>query len=57
MAVDKALGEAIRGSIAAGAEWKDIGRLLGVADAARSKYDVIDALAASKREIWHRYLE
>jgi hypothetical protein len=57
MAVDKALGEAIRGSIAAGAEWKDIGQLLGVAEAAQSKYDVFDALAATKREVWRRYLE
>lgn len=57
MAVDKALGEAIRGSIAAGAQWKDIGRVLGVAEAARSRDDVIDALTATKREVWRLYLE
>jgi len=57
MAVDKALGEAIRASIAAGAEWEDIGRVLGVTEDAQSKYDVIDALAATKREVWRRYLE
>lgn len=57
MALDKALGEAIRGSIAAGAKWEDIGRVLGVTEAARSKNDIIDALAATKREVWRRYLE
>ena len=57
MAVDKAPGEAIRGSIAAGAQWKDIVRVLGVTDAAQSKYDVIDALAATKREVSGRSLE
>jgi hypothetical protein len=56
MAVDKALGEAIRDSIAAGAEWEDIGRILGVTEDAQSKSDVIDALAATKREVWRRYL-
>jgi hypothetical protein len=57
MAVDKALGEAIRGSITAGAKWEDLGRVLGVTETAQSKYDVIDALAATRHEVWHRYVE
>ncbi|WP_426997149.1 hypothetical protein [Pseudarthrobacter sp. N5] len=53
-AVDKALGEAIQATVAAGIPWRDIGRVLGVAEADGSRRDVIDALAASRRELWHR---
>jgi hypothetical protein len=55
MAVDKALGEAIRGAVAAGASWRDIGRTLGVAADAETEQAVIDALAEQKREVWRRF--
>lgn len=54
-AIDKALGETIHAAVAAGTPWRDIGRVLGVAEAAGSKQDVIDALAESKRGLWYRF--
>jgi len=54
-AVDKALGEAIRGAVAAGASWGDIGRALKVAEDAATQQDVLDALAQQKREVWRRF--
>jgi hypothetical protein len=45
MAIEKALGEAIRSAIASGASWQDVGRVLGVAETAESDRDVIEALA------------
>jgi hypothetical protein len=53
--VDKALGEAIRGAVAAGASWGDIGRALKVAEDATTQQHVLDALAQQKREIWRRF--
>ncbi|MET4097291.1 hypothetical protein [Arthrobacter sp. UYCu712] len=53
-AADKALGEAIQGAVAAGTPWREIGRVLGVAEAAGSGQDVINALARSKRDLWRR---
>jgi hypothetical protein len=41
MAIEKALGEAVRAAIASGASWKEVGRVLGVAEAAESERDVI----------------
>jgi hypothetical protein len=55
MAVDKALGEAIRGAVGAGVSWQDIGRTLGVTDDGRSEQDVIEAIADTKRSVWHRF--
>jgi len=55
MAVDKALGEAIRGALAAGASWRDVGRVLQVAEDAETERDVVDALADQKREVWRRF--
>ena len=55
MAVDKALGEAIREARAAGASWPDVGRVLGVAENAETEQDVIAALAEMKREVWRRF--
>jgi hypothetical protein len=55
MAVEKALGEAVRAAIASGASWQEVGRVLGVAEAAESDRDVIEALAATKREVWSRF--
>jgi hypothetical protein len=54
-AVDKALGEAIRGAVAAGASWGDIARALKVAEDAATEQDVLDALAKQKREVWRRF--
>lgn len=55
MAVDKALGEAIRGARVADASWGDIGRALRVAEDAETAQDVVDALAKQKREVWRRF--
>jgi hypothetical protein len=57
MAMDKALGEAIRDAITAGERWQDISRTLGVSEDAQSESELIDRLAANKREVWRRYLE
>jgi hypothetical protein len=55
MAIEKALGEAVRAALASGASWQEIGRVLGVAEDAQSKQDVIEALAETKREVWRRF--
>jgi hypothetical protein len=55
MAVEKALGETIRAALASGASWQQVGRVLGVAEAAESDRDVIEALAETKREVWRRF--
>lgn len=55
MAVEKALGEAVRGALAAGASWSDVGRILGVAEDVETEQDVIEALATMKREVWRRF--
>ena len=55
VAVEKALGEAIREARAAGASWTDVGRVLGVADSAETEQDIVDALAEMKREVWRRF--
>ncbi|MET3176560.1 UNVERIFIED_ORG: hypothetical protein ABIB52_004435 [Arthrobacter sp. UYCu721] len=54
-AVEKALAEAVQAAVAAGIPWREIGRVLGVAEAAGSGQEVIDALAASRRELWLRF--
>jgi len=51
MAIEKALGESVRAAVASGASWQEVGRVLGVAEAAQSKQDVIEALAETKREV------
>ena len=55
MAIEKALGEAVRVALASGASWQEVGRVLGVAEAAQSKHDVIEAFAETKREVWRRF--
>ena len=57
MATDKALGEAIRDAITAGVPWQDINRTLGVSEAAQSESELIERLAANRREAWRRYFE
>jgi hypothetical protein len=54
-AVDKALGEAVRGARAAGASWQDIGRALGATDNAQTQQEVVNAFADQKRTIWRRF--
>jgi hypothetical protein len=55
LAVDKALGEAVREAMATGSSWKDIGRALGVAEDAQTDQDVINALTDTKRRVWRRF--
>jgi hypothetical protein len=55
MAIEKALGESVRAAVASGASWQEVGRVLGVAEAAQSRQDVIEALAETKREVWRRF--
>jgi hypothetical protein len=55
MAVEKALGEAVRAALASGASWQEVGHVLGVAEAAQSKHDLIEAFAETKREVWRRF--
>lgn len=55
MAVDKALGEAVREAIATGSSWQAIGRALGVADDAETRQDVVIAMSKSKRAVWDRF--
>lgn len=54
MAVEKALGEAIRAAVASGASWQEVGRALGVVETVQSGEDVMDALAGNRREVWRR---
>jgi hypothetical protein len=55
MAIEKALGESVRAAVASGASWREVGRVLGVAEAAQSRQDVIEALAETRREVWRRF--
>lgn len=55
MAVEKALGEAVRGARTAGASWPDVGHALGVHEDAETEQDVVDALADMKLEVWRRF--
>jgi hypothetical protein len=55
MAIEKALGESVRAALASGASWQEVGRVLGVAEAAQSRQDVVEALAETKREVWRRF--
>ncbi len=54
-AVDKALGEAIREALVAGASWRDIGLALRAAKDAETAQDVVDALTEQKRAVWRRF--
>jgi hypothetical protein len=51
VAIDKAIAEAIQRARGRGVSWADIGRTLGVADAAEDKDALIDAFAKSRRVI------
>ena len=51
----KALGEAVRAAIASGASWQEVGRVLGVAEAAESEREVVEAFAETKRAVWGRF--
>ena len=55
IAVDKALGEAVRQGVASGASWREIGRALGVTDDAQTQRDVLEALAEHRRAVWRRF--
>ena len=51
VAIEKALAEAIQLARGAGVSWGEIGRTLGVAEAAGDKGALIDAFANSRRAI------
>jgi hypothetical protein len=53
VAVEKALGEAIRDAIAKGHSWADVGHALGVE--ATTPAGVRDEYAASRRWMWSRF--
>ncbi|WP_133787752.1 hypothetical protein [Kribbella sp. VKM Ac-2571] len=55
IALDKALGEAVREALATGASWRDIGLALGVSENAETHQDVINALGQAKSAAWSRY--
>jgi hypothetical protein len=55
IALDKALGEAVRQALATGASWRDIGQALGVTENAETDQDVINALGQAKRAVWSRF--
>ena len=55
MAIDKALGEAVREAVAAGVSWQEVGRTLGVTDHGQNEQAVIEAFADTKRMVWHRF--
>jgi len=55
MAVDKALGEAVREAVTRGSSWRDVGRALGVGEVATTEEGVIDALAEWRRAVWKRF--
>jgi hypothetical protein len=56
VAIEKALAEAIQHARVAGVSWAEVGRALGVAEAADDKDALIDAFAISRRLILHRQL-
>jgi len=53
VAVEKALGEAIRDAVSAGQSWDEIGRALGVE--AQSRSGVRDQYGASRRWMYSRF--
>jgi hypothetical protein len=53
VAVDKALGEAIRDALAAGHSWAEVGEALGVE--ASTATGVREAYHASRRFMWSRF--
>jgi hypothetical protein len=56
IAIDKALGEAVRGALASGASWRDVGQAVGAVEDAETAQDVVDSFAEMKREVWRRFL-
>jgi len=53
--MEKALGEAIRQARAAGLSWEEIGRALGVAEAASGEADVREAAIIARRAMFQRF--
>jgi hypothetical protein len=56
VAIDKTLAEAVQHARRGGASWAEIGRTLGVAEAAIDKDALVDALANSRRALLERQL-
>jgi hypothetical protein len=53
-AVDKALGEAIRGAIAAGHSWHEVGQALSASQASTSA-EVLEDYADARQWSWRRF--
>jgi len=53
--MDKALGEAIRQARDAGVSWEQIGRALGVSEAATNEADVREAVLIARRAMSQRF--
>ena len=56
IAVEKLIGESLKGAHDEGHSWQEVGRALSVSDNARDWDDVADALVASRRHLWSRYI-
>jgi len=55
IAVEKALGEAVRQGRDAGLSWEQIGRALGVVETATSGTEVLEAVITARREMSQRF--
>ncbi len=52
IAIEKALGQNVQRALEMGNTWSDVGRALGVAKDAKSADDVIEGLAAARKDLW-----
>lgn len=53
-AVDKALGEAVRGAVAAGHSWSEVGQALSSSQASTPE-EVLQDYAEARRWLWRRF--
>jgi hypothetical protein len=53
-ALDKALGESVRGALAAGCTWHEVGQILTGADGTEGE-QVLAQYARARRESWRRF--
>jgi hypothetical protein len=57
IAVEKLIGESLVRAHEAGHSWREIGRAVAVSENAQSWDDVASDLAASRRQVWDRYID